>query len=198
MRVIDMRTNHKWISVLFITIVCILLSGCDRESWKVNKGGLQVEIVLEKDEYCINEKIPVTVILTNNSNKPFLVDRKLLLLPGLLPANQNTSALIVTDTDGNALPIYRYFDFPYLGEDDFIILNKNQSINRTIYLSYYDLETDNLYEYNFEIGELYKVTTYYENTVNTLVKNGTKEVKSWTGSISASDTFLIKSEGCSN
>ena len=193
-----MKTNQKRMSVLFITIVCLFLSGCNQESWKTSERGLQVEIVLEKDEYCITDKIPVTVIFTNIGRKPILVDRKLLLLPGVLPANQNTSSLIITDIDGNALPIYRYFDFPYLEEDDFVVLQSNESLDRTIYISNYDSEADNLYEYGFISGEQYTATTYYENTVITSTYDGIKNVKSWIGSISASDTFLIKSGGCNN
>lgn len=182
------------IAILFI----MLFAACKINPAEKSNNGLSIQIIIADDQYCIHNRIPVKVILKNVGNVPMLIDNNMTLYKRYVPSDGSTTLLIVTDVNGVSLPFFSESVIHPASESDFIILNKNEYISRTVFISTeYPTNSKTRY-YNFQPGNIYLANFYYQNSLNFSIVDSSDRIYSWTGTLSVVDSFYIKTLGCNS
>jgi hypothetical protein len=134
-----------------------------------------IEVFLQTDgEYSRNDGVEVTVIITNLFDQALLLNRRLLVNH---PKLSGEVSFRIADADGNRYEIQRLVTPMKVGDDDFILLPKGQSVQRTVDLS--DI-------YGLQRKGVYKLQAYYHNNVDHV--NGTR--RAWKGLAASEPTEI--------
>jgi hypothetical protein len=166
-----------------------------------------IQVILNKDEYCPNEDILVTAILRNLDKDWIYVDEAWSLAPVKLTDNNVFGLINIRDSLGRSIPYEFAYELPKIPYDGFVGIASNTIRAKNVILHNGLQDYEYLYRYDFEPGNEYVVTVYYQNSsvvfpgyteedVKMLIESGAPFDDIWVGRISASETFTIKATGC--
>jgi len=134
-----------------------------------------IEVALKaRNEYSRSDAIEVTITITNLFDKPLLINSRMLVNHLLLPGEV---AFRITGPDGKLCNIQRLVTPLSVGPDDFVLLPRGMSVQRTIDLS-------DMYPVNKK--GTYKVEAIYHNELDSIQNS----VRAWRGQ-AASDPIEI-------
>ena len=191
-----MKKLKKSIYALVGMLVVYAIVSCSADSISKSSHGFELKILVEKEKYCLDEDINIQVVLTNTSKNNILVDETWSLLPGYWPPEMSTGYLVILDSSGNPLPVYSKLSVPPVAEGDFSVFMPKQALEKNIIIRNIKRAEPYTYGYPFQVGETYTVSVTYQNVLTTSKDLDGRNVNSWTGKISASDTFQIISKDC--
>jgi hypothetical protein len=183
-------------TIFSFLLVSFWISSCVVHEIEDYQKGLSIQTQIANDEYCISEEIPVSVTIQNESQKDFLIDSGSLPAIYRLPSNMSTWAIIITGNDGETIPAKSDLEITHARESDYVVLRAGESYTKTIFVHFHSNDVDSSYEYDFIEGKTYKVDLFYQNELKIEQEVDGDKIKSWIGTISDSDTFSIKANGC--
>jgi hypothetical protein len=136
---------------------------------------IPIEVALKaSDEYTLPGPVPITILITNLFDKPLLINRRLLVNH---PRLQGEVSFRIIGPDGKRSEITRLITPMGIREDDFVVLPRGMSVQRTIDIA--DL-------YGLGQKGTYKIIAIYHNDIDQVAQNLT----AWKGVV-ASDPIEI-------
>jgi hypothetical protein len=192
--------NKRACSLLVILFACATTT-CNLVPVSLPRGTSSINILVyfDKEYYCINEDILAQISLTNSGNTDVFVDGHWALLPILMPPRMSSGALLISDSSGRAITVSIRIDRIPVKEEDFVILEPGQTINKIVVLhDKFHGDPNNYFRYAFMSMEKYTVTAIYQNELAFSKIIDGKEIMSWTGKVSGNGTFQIESNDCEN
>jgi hypothetical protein len=116
---------------------------------------IPLEVVIKASEhYSVGGPVEVTVIVTNLFDTPLLMNSRMLVNHARL---QGEVSFHITDPSGKRVDIKRYVTPLSIRDNDFVLLNRGESIQRTVDLA--DL-------YGINVKGTYKIQASYHNEVD--------------------------------
>ena len=174
---------------LTLLVLCIagsfITSGCKTDgisnefaSDTRGLGGNMLILTLEFDRETFQsaDAIPVTLVLTNQGHERLLVNRRMAPNHPHAPDSQRDIVFVITAPSGQEMQLNKFINVRTPKEDDFLVLEAGETVERTIYL-------EQILSF-VEIGE-YSIQAIYQNATDP----GTGE-SAWKGQISSEKLFF--------
>lgn len=146
------------------------------EIYEAQRRQVPIEVELSSSsEYPAGSPVSVTVMVTNLFDTPLLINRRMLINH---PRLEGEVSFKILGPDGKTCEIQRLVTPMTLSDDDFVMLQRGQSIQRTVDLSDF---------YAMKYRGNYTVRAYYHNDQD----HPEGSVRAWKGVV-ASDPVDIK------
>jgi len=137
---------------------------------------IPIEVALKaSEEYEVAGPVSVTIMITNLFDKPLLMNRRMLVNHPRLPGEVSFH---IIGPDGKRCEITRLITPKTLREDDFMVLPRGMSMQRTVDLA--DL-------YNLTQKGSYKIRAVYHNDIDQVAEN----LPAWKGAAASDPVEII-------